>query len=573
VPAAIVLLYLLKPRPRQIQTPSAAVWRRALSQRPPGAVRRRWLLSLLLAISVGMSLALALAAPQWRALGGSGELIVVLDNSPSMAARTRDGLTRWSRAVHDARALLQDAGAGRRIMLLDTMGSARLAGFTGRDAALEALARLGVAPGGSARLPPLPSGSEHDIHVFTDGVALRDLPGAAQVHSVFEPADNVAITLLDARPLAGDPTRYEAFVQLVNASSRAKRVQLLLRGGESFSLAQELDLAAGEMVDATFDVSGFAGGVLRALALTDGDALPADDFGYATVGPHRVQRVLLVTPGNTALEDSLRSLPGMALTTVSPAAYRAAMPFDAYVFDRFAPDAPPAAAALLFRPPAVPWAHGVRSPVGSLSVSAWDSSHPTTGGIAWDALRVRRALAAVAGPATVVRAHGAADLGLVEAGERPVRWVSVAFALQDSNFAMQPGFPVFLGNALRWLTGEADWLAAGIGHVEVPVPHAQVRDERGEVLPSTATPAGTRFEARRAGVYTARNDERTLRVAVNLLDPQRARINDTGLASQPWTPLLAAPAPLRTELWTVLLVLGATLLLVEWAMFTRRITV
>jgi hypothetical protein len=193
--------------------------------------------------------------------------------------------------------------------------------------------------------------------------------------------------------------------------------------------------------------------------------------------------------------------------------------------------------------------------------------------MAWDALRVRRALPAVAGPAAVVHARGAADLGLVEAGEHPVRWVSVAFALQDSNFAMQPGFPVFLGNALHWLTGDADWLATGIGHVEVPVPHAQVRDERGEVLPSTATPAGTRFEARHAGVYTARNDERTLRVAVNLLDPQRARINDTALASQPWTPLLAAPAPLRAELWTVLLVVAAALLLFEWAMFTRRITV
>ena len=55
------------------------------------------------------------------------------------------------------------------------------------------LERLSTGVQGTARLPPLNQHASVELHVFSDGVALREIPPGAIVHSVFEPADNVAI--------------------------------------------------------------------------------------------------------------------------------------------------------------------------------------------------------------------------------------------------------------------------------------------------------------------------------------------------------------------------------------------
>ena len=88
------------------------------------------------------------------------------------------------------------------------------------------------------------------------------------------------------------------------------------------------------------------------------------------------------------------------------------------------------------------------------------------------------------------------------AGEARARWVKVGFALQDSNFALQPDFPVFLGNALNWVTESIPVLVRGLGSVEVPLRGAQVRDGSGKPVAVSPTDRGVVFEAPRADVYT-----------------------------------------------------------------------
>ena len=95
VALAIVVLYWLKPRPLRTTVGSTLLWANVLKRRVRHAMRWRWVLSLLLALGISLSLALALTRPELPALGLTGKRIVlVLDNSPSMAARTRDDHTR-----------------------------------------------------------------------------------------------------------------------------------------------------------------------------------------------------------------------------------------------------------------------------------------------------------------------------------------------------------------------------------------------------------------------------------------------------------------------------------------------
>jgi hypothetical protein len=154
------------------------------------------------------------------------------------------------------------------------------------------------------------------------------------------------------------------------------------------------------------------------------------------------------------------------------------------------------------------------------------------------------------------------------------RAVRVGFGLDDSNFALQAGFPVFLGKALAWLTQDTRILIRAPGQVQVPLRDARVTDGAGRPLPVLRSAAGTVFEAPRPDVYTASGSTGSMQVAVNVLDPRYAQINRSVLAAGGDAPLPAAGAVRRwlAQSWVVLLALAAALLLFEWAAFTRRVT-
>jgi hypothetical protein len=573
VALAILLLHLLKLPPPRLVIPSVLIWARIERGRKRPPARR--LLSLLLALAVGLSLALALTRPEIPALGTQGHrLALVLDNSPSMAARMSDGRTRWEHAAEQARTLLERSSPATEVRLLDTVGRLGVQTFVERDAALSALAQTTVTAWGQARMPPASLLAGAHVHLFTDGVAQIAAGENVIVHAVFEPADNVAVTAFQARPLAQDPTRYEALVQVLNASPRERRARLLITGADRYSITQDLDLRAGETVNATFDVSDFEGGVLGAAVVCETDAFALDDLAYAVIPPHRPKRVLLVTAGNPQLRDALRQVPGARLSVVTPERYPGAGRYDAFVLDRFAPAEPPPAGALLLAPPTRTWLAGPSTVLAGPRVTEWDDSHAVSGGIAWRNLRLTRASVATAatGAEPLVMAAGHASGALVTAGEAPTRWVKVGFALQDSNFPLQPDFPVFLGNALNWVMESTPVLVRGLGTVEVPLRGAQVRDGGGKPVAASVTDRGVVFEVPRPDVYTVSAAEGHVLVAANVTEPDYALINRSRLADADATPAgeAASAGPRNMELWMLLLLSAWALLLIDWTAFTRR---
>ena len=101
VALVILLLHLLRPPPPRITVSSALLWARIRrgAKRPDA----RRLLLLLLALAAGLSMALALTRPEVPVIAASAQrLLLILDNSPSMAARMRDGRSRWQHALEEA---------------------------------------------------------------------------------------------------------------------------------------------------------------------------------------------------------------------------------------------------------------------------------------------------------------------------------------------------------------------------------------------------------------------------------------------------------------------------------------
>jgi hypothetical protein len=569
VVAAIIALHRLRRRPVTRVVSSLLIWERALKQTGKSRSSWRWWLSLALCLLIGVLLTIVLTRPDIQGFGDTTKrVLVVVDNGPSMAVATRDNQTRWEHARATARRVIRDAPGP--VMVMDSMGHASPMGFTGRNDALTVLDRLSVVPAGEATFPPVPDFPDLELHVVSDGIGRFAIPAGANIHSVFEPAVNVAVTRLVARPLPGKPLRVEAFVQIFNASPNAMSVRLSLRGGASYSLSQNLHMAAGELLDATFDVSDFEGGVLAAGAFAQGDALAADDIAYTVVEPHRIQHVLLVTQGNQALSDALAALPAVRVETVDPAHYQPFRNVDAYVFDGFTPAEPPPAGALLFLPDPRNWIQMRTRRAGQIAIRDWDRANAVSAGVPWDTLSIRRAILwtqLTPDVEAIVRTDSGA---LVIASDGSPPWIATGFRSEDSDFPLQPGFPAFLGNALAHLTGRNELITAQLGQIRLPMADADVVDGHGKRVDSRHVMGGTIFEATRPDIYTARSGGRRLQVAAAVLDPVLADVNRSRF------PIPGSDAAgsftLPLERWAVILIACLVLLLFDWTAFARRIS-
>ena len=130
----------------------------------------------MIAIAIGLSVATALGRPEV----GSGDneirdIVVVIDNSATMATRRSDGYTRWEHAVAEARELLQQGSAAGRFLIVDTAGQAPPTEASDRGSALDVLEGLSVSLGGESQFPTL-AASDGELYFVSDGVMVDDVP-------------------------------------------------------------------------------------------------------------------------------------------------------------------------------------------------------------------------------------------------------------------------------------------------------------------------------------------------------------------------------------------------------------
>ena len=594
--ATVVFLYWLKPPPRRVVVPSTLLWDRLLKEKKRNTLldRLRWWVSLMLALIIGLSVASGMGRPELSSPGRDvRNITVVIDNSATMATRTADGFTRWEHAVAHAGRVLGQGSASGQFLILDTSGQAPPGEPGDRRSALEVLGELTVSLGDEPQFPDLPEG-ESEIFFISDGVLVDDAPPEATLISVFEVAHNVGITAFQVEALPSEPTRFQAFVQVKNASDVGKQTTLRLSGSNEGGIRDTLTLGPGETRGRSIDLGSFERGPVRAVVTADSDAFPADDYAYGFLPIRTETRVLLVTRGNVYLENVLVDEPRLSLAVVNPEQYDPQVSADVYIFDRFAPPEAPGGPTLVFLPPDVEWLTRTLAVVEAPEVPGWNPAHPVLRFVALEDLRIDRAARIAmpeegdAGPTSGVGETGRAPaaevvvgsplLPLVLVSERPERIVRVSFALEDSNFPLHPGFPIFLTNTLGWLMDEQVALARAPGQIEVPLAMAAVTDLEGSDVATWPLSNRTVFMADQPGLYTVAQGDRRLRVAVNLASTARTSVNDSGFTSDEITStastvLADTEAGPNEELWMALLLLALFLVIVEWVTYHRRLTV
>jgi hypothetical protein len=563
----VIALYFLKLRHRRVFVSSSMLWRRVLDERQSHSLweKLRKIISIAIAVTIALLIAMSLARPEIESLTGRNErVVIVLDTSPTMHTRAADGQTRWQHAVDRAKAVLGTGGPTTEFRVTDTSGIAA-SGFTTDRTEMRRFID-GMSPRSARPQFPNVNGVNTEVYFISDGVTIHDTPSAVKRISVFETANNVGITAFEIRSMPATPLGYEAYLEVQNYGKPAD-IAVTLSGTGGQRISKTLRLATEEVYKDVFDLSKFAGGGVRATIQSKDDALPLDDIAFGYLPVKRRTRTLLVTNGNNYLETLLKLDNYVELLVTDPANYRESANIDAYIFDRFAPVRPPARPALVVGVPGAAWLRPSLGEVQKPEISSWSEDHPVMQYVSVHDISIERASRVDATDLTVIASSK--QTPLIVASEKP-KWLMLTFDLQSSDFPFHVGFPVFIENVLSWFSREQLALRHSPGTVEVPLANAQIRTIEGKTVPSEQQLGRTVFEATEPGLYAATQGDNRIHVAVNLANQTFSDVNRSVFKTD-----RRAAAPqywLRRELWFYMLLAAVALISVEWFTYHRRIT-
>jgi hypothetical protein len=562
------VLFRMKVRPPKIQVPTLLLWRRVFDQvrEMTWWERVRRVVSMAATILIAVVLALAVTRPG-PSTGATtqGRTLIVLDSSWSMAARTGNGETRWRRAVRQARAVA--AGAGGDVALATT-AEGLVEGPTSDIALIEtALDRLSPAGGEDGAWPRVP-GTDH-VHFITDGASPRALDDGVSVHSVFEPAPNVAILAFGARAATAGAAAGEAYVQVANYASMPQPVTLSVTRGSTVVSSQKIDMAAGEAISTIVPLPPQGGARLLARVEAPTDSLPEDNEAVAWIHGAEIVPVTIVSPDPTALERVLRVDPSIRITVARPEIYQP--PTEGIVvFDRWLPAEPPGRPALVIAPPASNWL-GTRGEEERTARWLASSPHAVLSGVDPLTIDVKR-VAGFSGDTLTAIARTERGTPLISVqDQRDRRLVLWSFAVADTNLANAPGFPVLLGNSIEWLARPYYGGVRKPGLVTLPPSTSRVVSPTGEQVPIVRAGSSAVVRLRSPGLYLVDAAGSRGVVGVNVGDPDVSNLSRSALGEGEATAVAAGGAGRPWWMWAI--GLGFLLVAAEWWTWQRRVTV
>ncbi len=588
----ILLLYLLKMKRRDLRVPATFLWPEKVEEIRANALfqklRPSWLLFLqLLALLI---LGMAFAKPQTRQSGLAGEVTVfVIDTSASMSA-TDVKPSRFGEAKRQVMVAVRSAKASDRIAIIEAGPTPRVISPLGSDpgresSALDALTptdaegqvgeamRLAAALVGGidgARIVLLSDGDFEKITNFSRGKA------AVVFRCIGEMDDNLAISALGT---ADTPGGRQLFCGVKNTSSKPN--------GGTLSL-----YADGKVIDSiktqTIAPNGQWGRTINAppgarvfeAKLDAPDFLKSDNSAMAIADPNASLHVLLVTKGDLFLERALALDPRVTLDEAAelPATERSgggSGHFDIVVFDGVAEEPVKARGVLTFG------AVGQSSPVvgtGLISKPKFISSEkkPLLESVDFESVFVDRQTAVTPKTSGEGLAQTSAGPLVVTSQDTNKKQIYVAFEPLDSDFPLQVGFPIFIANALDYLSGgtAGNTLVVKAGQpFSLPITtDAKLTPPSGEI--TTLKPTGTALvvrECRQVGAYTLESAGYKRTIFATLRSDRASNIRPEKNIDLGGGVVKATESPARfADFWRPLALLCLLVLVAEWWLFARK---
>ncbi len=599
----IIVFYILKVTLRRVPVSTTIFWQQIFDEKSPRSLWQhlRHLLSLLAQLAMLALLVLALAEPYFKSeFAQARRLILVVDNSASMKAT--DVKPSRLDAARDAAAQLISTLRNRDEMAIVAGGAQPrvLCGFTGHERTLrDALNEIRPGDGptqvaaavelGRRLLADAPQGR---VVVFTDGCFPESESWAkdasVELHVVGTRAGNVGLTNFQVRRSLADPVGYEILTRVANASDKEKKCRLEIDLNDSPVDVVPLVLAPGEEWSRTFEKTSIDGGKLVARIDHD-DPLPLDNRAEAVLPKRHLQRVVLITDGNTFLRMALKANPLVDLQ-VSAALPETYDPETLYVFHRRVPAEMPPVDALVIDPLESTdlWQLGevLENPI----VTRQDQDSPLMRHVRLDNVLMPEAhKVSLPAGATVLASTVADDPVYFSHRHGGHKLLLLTVNLDRGDLALRTAFPIMITNALGWFAGQAgelrESLASGaVAEVDLPTDQSTalvLKTPSGEsrLLPSglTRTTFGPLEECgiwrvEKLSEETPETNESAplLELACNLANRGESDIRVPEVLAKTRSPVSLAGGWFTRPIWFYLVALAWLWAGIEWFLYQRR---
>ncbi|MCM1182430.1 MAG: VWA domain-containing protein [Roseburia sp.] len=584
----IIILYLLKPKGVEYLISSNLLWKKLIRNEQSRTFFEKFVHNILmyLQILITILLVVALMSPFIRTDShGGGRKILILDTGGSMQHTNAAGQTRLEEAVQLACDEVRSSEDTRfSIVTVDTAGVELLAvDMTDTDSLVQALQGVECSDcGGDVSLAQgildtLTGGGAEDaaeVIVYTDGSGadgFDGLNGGAEksLHVVGAPSSNLAneYTVFTER----EDRLYDVLVSVANYSDAAADFDISLHDadGEIIALSR-MRLAPSESAVCLFEQVDWQGKTLESrldgITFADGaeDSLQRDNISYAVKGRENLINGLLVGEGNTFIEKAYMAVTGSGITKAkTDAAVQAAREawmrtplteggYNVVIYDAGQQPQVSDVNRLVFGDAGGEVTETLENVVLDMTDCA------LTAGLSGFTIGVNTAYCfALPEGAESFLEYGGNCVGYYreQAGGKEI---VVGFDIRESDFPLRAEFPVFLANAMIYLS-DTSWLASNVYYAGEELALQPWAEPEGDVPDSALD---------KAGLYrlTAGDYEENYVVRFRTATESDGRAQADSVNIEGGRQLRSVKRTLRN----VFLLLALALLAVEWIVYVRR---
>lgn len=453
VPAAIVVLYLLRRKYLPRQVPSTFLWRSAIRDHAANKPLQKLRKNLLLPVQLLAALALAFALMQpYRTGGEASRTVMIFDLSASMQTVSA-GKTRLDAAKDRAEQLLRGLPPGEEITILAAGTEVRQVLNAGTDhedvrRAIRSLrcgqdgAELNRAVSLAEAIRREESDRGTNIIVFSDSYTA---PAGVAAENMGQGEDNRGVYALTA----GEGS---AYARICNYGADCVLTVSCEADGRLCE-AKEIGIPAGETAGVLFSLP--EGASMAEVKIREKDALAADNTARTPVR-RSTARTVALTGDNLFLESALQVRPDLRVVRTSEDA-PAETAADLYIYGT---------SPLIFtRDPSATVFMWTEEREASGTLTAEDT--PMTEGMTLRNVTLR-SCRSITGGKTAIRAGGESVAAYTESE------AVIGFSLQDTNLPLKYDFPILIQNILNLLLPKTEAAEAGPEEI-VPREESDVR--------------------------------------------------------------------------------------------------
>ncbi len=569
----IIILYLLKPKGSDYRISSNLLWQKLLKNQQSKTFFEKFVHNILMYIQILIVLLLiiALMSPFIRTEGmGGGRKLLLMDTSGSMQHKGSDGKTRLEEAVEQACDYVRASGnTGFSVVTTDATGTSLLAvDSTDKSRVIQILQSLECSDAGSSPgevggvLDALTGENKVDLLIFTDGAGIGDFDelqssGEKSIYVVGESASNLAneYVVFSQR----EDGLYDVVVSIVNYSAAEAGFDVSIHDADGGMLGlRSMKIGAAQSAVCLFEQVDWKGETLSAkisgISFASGasDSLEQDNLSLTVKSRSNQIGGLLVGNGNTFIEKAYKAVTGENVTKAASDIVSGDASYNVVIYDAGQTATDEKSNRLVFGDTNATVAETLENVV--LDMTDCD----LTAGLSGFQVGVNKAyvLEVPEGAKSFITYNGKCVGYYGEVQGR--KEVVVGFDIRESDFPLRAEFPIFLANAMIYLS-DTSWLAAHTFYAGEEIALQPWAEPEETDLQRTAVKAGLyrignkdyeEFYTVRFRTDTESDGQKTGESVIGTNEVQKQKVKQT--------------------LRNVFLVLALLLLLAEWVIYVRQ---